>query len=423
MKIAIAGASDLVKKIHDVLSEEEGLDLVTYEADRIVDVVEKSKNMDDDVDGIIFTGVGVYNLAVNTHNYGKPIVYTNRNITSITETFYKIYSSNFDLSNLRIGIDTVNEVDLLDFIREFDVSIKNYKLQEYIYPKREEDFIATYLEQYKSGEIECILTASRYIYQYFQDRDIPVYRLMPSNSEIRSTFQELKNEIEKHNLSDKVALVQVFEIKENEGFIASKEDKSNLKDLLKIYAKEIEGMIRIIDENEFMVLSSKKTAENKENLKALYNVIQDAERLGIKLAVGIGEGETLYQSEDNARNAVRRSKLDKGSSIFSYDGEKVIGPMFSKNEMEYSTESNKDYEKLVEEIGISYQYIEKIDSVKRKLGRDDFTSKELAELLLISERTANRLLKKVIESGYGEEIGKEVSLGVGRPRRKIEILF
>lgn len=423
MKVAIVGTSNLTEKIYKVLSREEGLELLIYEEEKISDIIEKSKEIGEAVDGIIFTGVGLYSLAVSRHDYGRPCVYASRNIASIANVFFQLYEDYGGFEDLRIGIDTVEEIDLLDFFEEYRIRVKNYKLQAYEYPEEEIDFIERYRDQYKKGEIDCVITASGYVYKKLVEEGIPSYSLMASNGEIREAYESLRMEIERSDLEDKAALVQVFEIKDESYQLATREEKEEMKDILQLYCRELEGMFNLIDDKELIVLSSRKSATTKENLRSLSRIVGESEKLGIHLAVGIGEGETLYQAEENARNAVRRSKLDQGTSIFFYDGSRVVGPVFEEGQMEYTTDVNKDYTELVEKIGISYQYIEKIDSVKKKLGRDDFTSKELSELLLISERTANRLLKKVIESGYGEEVGKEVSLGVGRPRRKIKILF
>lgn len=423
MKLAIVGTSNMTDKIYTTLSREEDIELKIYEGEKISDIIMNSKEIDDSVDGIIFTGIGVYSLAVKNHDYRVPKIYTKRDVSSVAQVFFKLYKDYGDLSNLKIGIDTVREVDLLDFFEEYDIKIKNYKLRDYVYPEDEYDFIEKYMDQYKNNEIDCVVTASGYVHKYLKKEGIPAYTLTMSRSEIRESFNKLKGEIEKLKLDDKIALVQVFEIKDESYIGLTSKDKINLKSILYRYCKEIEGVINYVDDKELVILSSKKAILAEENIKCLSNIVKRSDREGVNLAIGIGEGDTISQAEDNARNAIRKSKLSENTSIFYYDGSKVVGPIFDEARLEYSTDLKKRHDELVEAIGISHQYIEKIDAVKKKLGRDDFTSKELSELLLISERTANRILKKIIESGYGEEAGYEVSLGAGRPRRKIRILF
>ena len=51
-----------------------------------------------------------------------------------------------------------------------------------------------------------------------------------------------------------------------------------------------------------------------------------------------------------------------------------------KSQIKYKNLANKKTLQLSKEIGISYQYFEKINGVINKLGRDEFTSQELSEI-------------------------------------------
>jgi len=232
----------------------------------------------------------------------------------------------------------------------------------------------------------------------------------------------LKNSVNLKNLNECAIQVQIIQVVEgNVGTQDSKNSDFQLEEEILIYSKEIEGMMQTISSNEYLIISSKGAALSVENINSLYRIINNCKLRNIILGVGIGEGVTIYQSENNARNALRKSTSEKQGNIYFYDGENVVGPIFKKNQIKYKNLVDEETLKLSKEIGISYQYIEKIGSVIKKLGRDEFTSKELAEILFISERSANRILKSLIDKGYGEESNIENSLSAGRPRRKVKI--
>ena len=67
-------------------------------------------------------------------------------------------------------------------------------------------------------------------------------------------------------------------------------------------------------------------------------------------------------------------------------------------------------------------FINKIKSIIKKKEKNSFTSSELSELLNITERSTNRIIKKIIESGYAS-VEFENSPGAGRPRRKPQFNF
>lgn len=232
----------------------------------------------------------------------------------------------------------------------------------------------------------------------------------------------MKNSVSLKSINECAIQVQIIEVVEGNGELYHSENHNlQLEEEILMYSKEIEGMMQTINPNEYLIISNKGAALSVENISSLYKIISSCKSKNIILGVGIGEGVTIYQSENNARNALRKSTFEKQGNIYFYDGENVVGPILKKNQIKYKNLVDEETLKLSKEIGISYQYIEKISSVIKKLGRDEFTSKELSEILFISERSANRILKSIIDKGYGEESNLENSLGVGRPRRKIKI--
>ena len=52
-----------------------------------------------------------------------------------------------------------------------------------------------------------------------------------------------------------------------------------------------------------------------------------------------------------------------------------------------------------------------------------YDTKELADYLDISDRSARRILNKIVDSGFGRVYAKESSVGGGRPKNLIEVTF
>ncbi|MBU3219532.1 hypothetical protein [Clostridium algidicarnis] len=423
MKIAIMGASDSVEKIYKVLStEHKDIEFVKYAEDEIKKLIDMTRDIDSEIDGIFLTGIGVYSEITSKIRFEKPVVYTERGIIGIIKALLEFYVECDDTKNTRIALDIIEEKDLIEVLNEFNIQVKSYDIQKYLPSKNEGDYLKYYLEKYQSGDIDCIFTSFGYIYNYLKKHNIPVYRIQATNIDIKNRFFKLKNSVSLKSINECAIQVQIIEVIEgNVGLYDSKNHNLQLEEEILMYSKEIEGMMQTINPNEYLIISNKGAALSVENISSLYRIINGCKSKNIILGVGIGEGVTIYQSENNARNALRKSTFEKQGNIYFYDGENVVGPIFKKNQIKYKNLVDEETLKLSKEIGISYQYIEKISSVIKKLGRDEFTSKELSEILFISERSANRILKSIIDKGYGEESNLENSLGVGRPRRKIKI--
>ncbi len=390
MRIAIMGASDSVEKIHTILSQEnKDIEFIQYAEDEIKKLIDMAKSIDSRIDGIFFTGIGVYSELSSQIRFEQPVVYTERGIIGIIKALCEFRMDWGDIKNTKIALDIIQEKDLLDVFNEFNINVRSYDIQRYLPSKSEEDYLRYYIKKYEDKQIDCVFTSFGYIYNYLKVHNIPVYRIQATNIDIKSRFDELKNSIRLKNIHERVIQIQVIQVVEgNPELYNSTEGQLQLEEEILMYSKEIEGMMQTINPNEYLIISNKGALLSAENINSLSRIINNCKLSNIILGVGIGEGATIYQSEINARNALRKSSFEK---------------------------------QLSKEIGISYQYIEKINGVINKLGRDEFTSQELSEILCISERSANRILKSIIDKGYGEESNLENSLGAGRPRRKIKI--
>lgn len=425
MKIAIIGAVDSVEKVYETLSREDTeTKFIKYAEDEIEKLPDMVRNIDRDIDGIFLTGIGVYTQLSTNVNLDKPVVYTERGTIGIIKSLWDFNMEGKDASSLRVALDIVKEKDFSEVLNEFNIHFKSYEIQRYNPNKNERDYIKYYLEKYENNEIDCIFTCFGYIYRYFKELNFPVYRIQTTNLDITQKYNELKDRIKFKTLKGRSVQVLVIDVVDaTDKFYNSRAMKLNLEEELLTYSKEIEGIMLYSDSGYYYIISNEGVLLSKANIRFLYEMIAKNKSSDVVLGVGIGEGETIYQSEVNAKNALRKSALEKEGNIYFYNGESVVGPLMKQEEIAYKNTPDKDIFKIADKIGISPQYVVKINSVINKLGRDEFTSRELAEIFSISERSVNRILKKIIDSGYGIETEPEPSLGAGRPRRRTKINF
>lgn len=262
MKIAIIGAPDSVEKIYNVLSSEyKEVDFFKYPKEKIEEMIPLLRKLENDMDGIYLTGIGVYSsLNLKTDLSDKTFVYTKRGETGIIKAFLHLQRDYNSISNLKIGIDLVEEKMLKDILEEYEIKIKDYYLQEYEYSKTEEEYLKNYLEKLKNKEIDCVITAFGYIYYYLKRHNIPVYRLQATNTEIKSEFKKLElmakiKELEKTGIG-----VQIIKlIKKNISDLTQKtlQSKNNFETQLLEYAKEIQGNIQFLGNEEYSILANK----------------------------------------------------------------------------------------------------------------------------------------------------------------------
>lgn len=418
------GASDSVDKIYNILSQEDfDTKFIKYAEDEIEKLAQMVENIDRDIDGIFLTGIAVYSELSSKIKFDKPVVYTQRGMIGIIKALYEFAKDFENTIDTRIALDIINEKDLLEVLKEFDIKVKSYDIQKYMPNKNEKDYITYYENRYENHEIDCIFTSFGFIYRYFKKLDIPVYRIQATNIDIKNRYNELKDIIKLNKINERTIQVQVIDLVDVPSkFLNDKYLGNRLEKEILAYSKETEGIMSRSD-GKYIIFSNKGVLLSNGNVSSLYKLIESYKEHGIILGAGIGEGETIFKSEINAKNALRKSALEKKGNIYFYDGENVIGPLMKEKQIKYKSMPDKKALQLSKEIGISYHYIIKINSIIEKLGRNEFTSQEFSEFFHISERSANRILKKIVDSNYGVESNLEPSLGAGRPRRQVKIFL
>lgn len=427
MKIAIIGAPDSVKKVYSILSSAYSeINFVTRSTEKIDDMINFIQDIEENVDGFYLTGIGIYSASNEKTNIKKPVVYTKRGITGIVKSFWDFQKDNCEtsiLKNMKIGIDVVDEKDFLETLEEFNIKIKSYYLQKYDYQKTEAEYLEEYLKKIKSGEINCVFTAFGYIYSALKEKNIPVYRVQATNSEIKKEFKNLLDRIKMSKAENSKISVEIIKILKSERISNNiLSDKLQFEKELLAYSQMVDGNIQTLGNDEYLILSNKGLLNAPENINTILSIIKNYSSKGLIISIGIGEGNTMFLSEKNARIALKISMGNGNNSIFFSDGSEVKGPLMEKREILYKNSSDKKILEVSKNTGVSALYLEKIKSVIKKQDKNSFTSVELAEFLNISERSTNRIIKKIIESGYAS-VEYENSFGAGRPRRKTQFNF
>lgn len=427
MKIAIIGAPDSVKKVYSILSSAYSeINFVTRSTEKIDDIINFIQDIEENVDGFYLTGIGIYSASNEKTNIKKPVVYTKRGITGIVKSFWDFQKDNCGtsiLKNMKIGIDVVDEKDFLETLEEFNIKIKSYYLQRYDYQKTEAEYLEEYLKKIKSGEINCVFTAFGYIYSALKEKNIPVYRVQATNSEIKKEFKNLLDRIKMSKAENSKISVEIIKILKSERISNNiLSDKLQFEKELLAYSQMVDGNIQTLGNDEYLIFSNKGLLNAPENINTILSIIKNYSSKGLIISIGIGEGNTMFLSEKNARIALKISMGNGNNSIFFSDGSEVKGPLMEKREILYKNSSDKKILEVSKNTGVSALYLEKIKSVIKKQDKNSFTSVELAEFLNISERSTNRIIKKIIESGYAS-VEYENSFGAGRPRRKTQFNF
>ncbi len=430
MKIAIVGSNDSVDKVYSVgkefYKEHEFIHFIVDSTDECQDVLELCEEQ---ADGIIFTGLGFVKVMDNFHKITKPYFFISRDGTSIMKAFWNIRRSG--MSPKSISIDVVDEHLVKDICREFDLEFDDI----YIYPfdaeKKEVVYKENHRELFKGGKIDLVITSYGWIYNELKKDNIPVVRLEITVPLIRHSIDYIIYKIQNTVMKKSQIATQIVEIEVKQD--SKRYQYEVLKKIVFVenklidYIATIQGTMFRSGDTQFTIVSTRGAIENDAAEEYFLNILSDMQRESIGLYTGVGFGSTAYDADFNARIALSKSKELKEPAFFIVDDEKnVIGPIGDKGKFYYkSLVLDETINKIARETGISTAYLSKIYYLLKNTNTEYLDSKNLGELLLITDRSARRILKKLVDAGYGEIVTSTQTNSVGRPMNvfKIDIPF
>lgn len=424
MNIGIIGPLDSCNKIADVMKKHfPKLRPKLYEVSKTEEAYLEIDQCEKECAGLIFTGMGVYYKTIEKKDLTKPHVYIPFLSSSIMRVLWEL-KEKYPGYN-KVSIDVVNKLDIEDVLKDLELDLE-YNLLEYNHLYPEQRYLDFHMDAQEENDKIVSITGLGWVYEEVKKLGYPVIRLYSTRSVIKDSINQLLFKINEARVKHANMAVQLIYVKSQEDISQYKklEISSLIESSLIGYLKEIQGSIFSINWNKYLIFSTRGAIENLQNIGRLKNILDYLKKKDIEIYVGTGLGITAYESEMNAEKALNAAMEQGYSCIFKVDDDLIEGPLLEEGELSYNFILNKEeIDRLSEMIDLSPIYIQKLSSIKEKYGKDTFTSDELAKYLDVSIRTANRIIKKILDSKFGEEVGFETNKTVGRPKKIVKINF
>ncbi|MFR4581924.1 hypothetical protein [Clostridium cadaveris] len=143
-----------------------------------------------------------------------------------------------------------------------------------------------------------------------------------------------------------------------------------------------------------------------------------------KVAIGYGLGDDLKEAMINATNALKESQVSCENNSYIINEEKDKIGLFGYGKSLKVINKVTDYEKeLAEYTSLSTLTIQKIIAAQSMIGDNDFTSQDLAQILNVSARSANRILNTLVQFNLAKILYTKQSGTKGRPHKVYRLLL
>ncbi|MBU5438708.1 hypothetical protein KQI42_11840 [Tissierella sp. MSJ-40] len=425
MKIAVVGYGDSVDKTLYVADKYyNNIDFVCFtvgEIDSCEDILEKCEK---EVDGIIFTGQG-FNVEVK--KYGKltkPFLCIPREGSCLMKTLWNIKDHYRDVK--KVSIDILEEPLVHDIFQEFRIEFEEI----FVFPFDEDEKESKYKEWHEKlleqDKIDLAMTSFGSIYGDFKQRGLPVARIEITTPVIKNSIDILIQLIETKKLGAAQIGIQIIELNlsnEKANHYVSLKKKNLVESKLIEYLPLVQGSLVRGVGSEYIIFSTRGALENEKAQNYFLELMKDLSKEKLIIYSGTGYGTTAFHGDNNARTALQKAKEHKESSYYIvYEDESIKGPIGEIEGYSYNLMiKDKNLNKIAEEVGISPTYLSKIIAHMEISQKEIFEAKSLSEFLGVSERSARRILKKFLDSGYGEKVTSVQYNNVGRPTQFIKI--
>lgn len=430
MKIAVIGPKEFADRVKRIIKQEYiDVEITIFYYERYIEVISFLEEHQKEFDGILFPGHVSYVYAEKKIKKKETLwEYIPINTGSFYRALIELYVLGKDIYN--ISIDTYPPEFVYEAYDEIGVR-GNVRLLFASETCDDEDYYYYLLEfhrmNYYSGKVQCCITGVTEVWEALLQDGIPCVRTKPTSHVVLDAYNKLyikhikatKNNMNIAMLLIHIDLLSYFStnIREDYEQIASKFEVAKQ---VNSFASRINGAVIENTDRDFWVLADRKTVEREtRDFENLYLSELFSSQHTHHISVGVGLGKTASEAKYNAYIGMSRAcRYNISVAFVIYSPSNIKGPI--KISFKKAAE-NWNITEWLQKAGLSKNSANKIIQVMRTQRKNEFTSKELADMCAMSKRNMDRIIQKLEEAGYCRVVGEKMSEAAGRPTRLIEL--
>jgi hypothetical protein len=457
MRIGFVGAEETQKKIHGLINPDVFfVEIIDYPQNQERQGKEEFGNflnrIQKEVDGIVFTGRTVFDRARQCAPAIIPWTYLKRSTNSVLCALLKASIMGYDISKITYDLPYVTIKQMKEILCEkVGIDEKTVSIHRFNGTKGHEDFIDSllatdptplqyekiagdfHLNHFRTGEAEVCLTASMNIVTTPDLADYPTFLVELGREDIIEALNDIRFEYferERQRTQNKQIAVVSLKIELVEPYTHVIQDRRQITGTYHVeneilsFVKKFGATVEKTSNLQYIIYTHKSLLNNAtKNMKKM-EFAENLQSIGEvrKITIGIGFGETHEEAKRNALFAKTAAKNQPSSCYYiSDDVDKIQGPFLIKQEDSQKDMQRVALERLSSEVAVGVTTLDALIKKQKQYGFQRVTVGELAEMCGVSFSKMNRIVAKLEEKGYAENVGNVVRSKTGRPRRLIEL--
>ncbi|MFS0916695.1 hypothetical protein [Brevibacillus sp. 179-C 1.1 NHS] len=430
-KIGVVGPGQSVERIIAIAKEfDEGMNFIPYIYTETKETEQIVLENDQHVDHWLFSGPLPYLIAKNVLDDDKRMEHIYPTEASIYKGFLEVVYAQKKLVE-RVSIDMLLSTKFMEeSLRSSNLSISELYMKTFEATIDPNELLEFHLALWNQKKTDAAMTCYPTVYQSLVDAGIPAYWISPSNMDIHQTVRVFVEKVRTSYFKDTQIGIEMIEVEQFDRIKESAKTPYHLqylelriKEALIKLCEQVDGSLLEQGNGRYVIFSTRGTIHREiPTLQSTVELL--AKEADTTVAVGIGFGETAFAAEMNAHRALRQSKEKAARDIVMIqDDGTIVEWVGQEEELIYSYRADDDevLEKL-KKGNISVKSYKKLDALLQKMGWTDFTTKDLAKYLQMSERNAQRIVADLCAVELAECSGEESQSTRGRPTKRYRLL-
>lgn len=382
---------------------------------------------------------------ITTGSFPTQII--NRSFPDTTRTIRTINNDDADICKLLLQLTISDKRLSLDRIYADPVDVFGVDLPEYVASERKvpfservdawlgqqsleyligmENFYRNrHLSLWREGRIDASITRFSSIMYPLRDAGLAVQFAYPSLSYMGQVCHETFQAVSlKHLRDNQAATIILNPAKTHDpGELASRQERLRRAAAKFCSLFPYEMMPRQTALGYELLTNRKAVTILSEDCTACRLQAELQASLGFGFSVGYGLGENIHHARMNALDANREASFfSEGASFLANERDEMIGPLRKKERLVVSRGVPPLVREASRSSGLSYLTVQKIAAAMAVAEDSVITARGLAELLSITNRSANRFLRALHETSLAEVIDMRRGTSRGRPERVYRI--
>ncbi|MBE1555590.1 transcriptional regulator [Sporosarcina limicola] len=410
VKIAIIGSTDFCGRTEQLVINRNDIELDWYRYNEPQEAPHLIRTLKP-CDAILFSGSLPYTYAKKAiENFPIPTLYLKQDETAVAITLLHLAAQKqLDLN--RISIDIREKVHIDHVINDLNQIIE----LPFIHVLQDDEVIqdiSSFHEQLSLlSKTDMAITSVHAVYEQLKQQNIPTIKMIDPESSIVQSIELAKQQAILQKSNSAQIAVGVIQVREHNQNIESVVEQ--LATLMQARWSEQQGEYTL-----FTTMGNIEYSIKNHEFLTLYQTLDSQAKLAF------GCGETIVDATENAQFALEFIKKTDDHSFYVLDSNKKLHGPFPQS---HSTIEMKIHEPALVEMAVktklSPSNISKLMTFSKSRQSKQFTANDLALHLNVTRRTAERILKRLVEFNYAKIIGEEMTYRQGRPRALYEFNF